>query len=223
MSLAVRVLADGIDAHLQRRQENCPNQCGVIDSAANSCTDDACFCPTAVALGPACSQCLSTVNVTQAQIVGSAISICESEFPTLTPHTTGPAAPTQSAGQCPQCSIIDSAVEACSDDVCLCPTLIQLGPGCSSCLATVNATEAAILGSAITICKTEFTPSATAGLTTHPTPTFGPSVTAVILPSSSTNPTTTHRSAAHSMIGGLLEMRWIHLILSLLFIGGTLL
>ena len=53
--------------------------CVSIFNAANSCANDACFCPTALERGSACSHCYVTVNATLAADISSAIVGCASE------------------------------------------------------------------------------------------------------------------------------------------------
>lgn len=143
--------------HLERRQDDCQNECDEIISAADGCPDDACFCPTAVALGPACSDCLVSVNTTAADIIGSAVTGCESEFPTLIPSTGGAPMPTStgSGSECPDCSILVSAIDTCLDYTCLCPTALMVGPSCSDCLVGAgDVTDAVVIASYISACET---------------------------------------------------------------------
>jgi hypothetical protein len=53
--------------------------CSVIATAASSCSNDACFCPTLISLGTSCTNCALTINGTFASLVGVIISECESE------------------------------------------------------------------------------------------------------------------------------------------------
>ena len=80
----------------------CSVQCSLLNQALSVCSDDTCFCPAALASGSQCSSCLATVNIAEAQDIGSAIQICQFEFatggtgtsyPTTTfvPIRTGPA------------------------------------------------------------------------------------------------------------------------------------
>ena len=127
---------------------DCADICAPIASAEATCTaGDSCLCPTVVAAGPACSQCLLTINATLASSVGAAISICNSEFPTATP--TGGSLTACSS----QCALINQALTACTDQSCFCTTLIGQGPACSQCYATVNVTEASVLSAALVTCQ----------------------------------------------------------------------
>jgi hypothetical protein len=83
----------------------CSSQCSLYNQAVanTACTLDECFCPTVTVGGPPCSICFATINITYANIIGSVISICSSEFPsefvstTITPTTTStPVNPPQS-------------------------------------------------------------------------------------------------------------------------------
>lgn len=125
---------------------DCAGLCDPIASAEASCAvGDSCLCPTVVAAGPACSQCLLNVNATLASSVGVAISICNSEFP---------ATATATGGACSsECALINQALTACTDESCFCTTLIGQGPACSQCYATVNATEASVLSGALVTCQ----------------------------------------------------------------------
>ena len=69
----------------------CSVQCSLINQALSACPDDTCFCPAALASGSQCSSCLATVDIVEAQIIGSAIQVCQNEFPTT---TTGFSPPT---------------------------------------------------------------------------------------------------------------------------------
>jgi hypothetical protein len=70
----------------------CGVQCSNIDVAMTSCINDACFCPTLLVSGAECSSCWATENVTAANDIGSAISICISENDTTQTYTTSTAA-----------------------------------------------------------------------------------------------------------------------------------
>lgn len=71
----------------------CSSQCSLINQALAECDGDACFCPTALTAGSKCSQCLATVNVTQAIDMGSAMQICATEFLTASLSSTSHARP----------------------------------------------------------------------------------------------------------------------------------
>ena len=186
------------------------SQCSIIVAAATSCPDNACFCPTAVALGPACSSCLLTVNVTEAAVISSIINECQSEFPTIAPIIA-----TVNIDVCSACATINSAATCPDGDACFCPTLIQLGPACSACLATINATAASVVGSIMSNCQTEFnTLSTTTPITSSRTTT---PITFGALPTS----TSTSHSGALSPAKAFLQTSWIHVILFLSFIAGV--
>jgi hypothetical protein len=58
----------------------CSSQCSQINQAFTLCDEDSCFCPTLLSAGSQCSNCLATVDITQAINIGSAMNICQSEF-----------------------------------------------------------------------------------------------------------------------------------------------
>jgi hypothetical protein len=129
-------------------------------SAGTACTNDACFCPTVIEFAPACTDCLATVNATESVVISTVFGICALELSMVNTVQTTPPAITSTiatplAVACPQCDIIESAATSCTNDQCFCPTLVQLGPACTSCLATVNATAASIIGSALMQCQLE--------------------------------------------------------------------
>lgn len=172
------------DSHpLQHRQvvatTNCINQCSYVNQALTTCADDACFCPAVTVGASTCSECYATVNVTAASIWSSVIGICSSEFPAGITTTTSSATPVTAtatpsfpAACTSQCALISQALVACADDVCFCPTATVAGAVCSQCLATVNITRAGEIGSAMSICSSEFgTTSAGDGTLTFGSPT----------------------------------------------------
>ena len=54
----------------------CSGQCNDLFSAAITCSNEPCACPTILIFGETCSQCLQSFNPAAAGIVGSAISDC---------------------------------------------------------------------------------------------------------------------------------------------------
>lgn len=90
---------------------------------------------------------ISTVFV----LCASELATVHTTAPPVTSHTTSAVA-TPAVG-CPPCAIIASAANSCANDQCICPTLVQFGPACTSCLATVNATAASEIGSILTNCR----------------------------------------------------------------------
>ena len=141
--------------------------CVTVTSAVSVCSDDACFCPTALPFFAACASCYQTVNATSASDLLQASSICSGESFTA----AGAATPTATSG--PQfavgacsaaCSQIDAAITSCTDDACFCPTLLAAGSGCSACWATVNATDANLISSGMAGCATEFASTTGAAL-----------------------------------------------------------
>jgi hypothetical protein len=158
---------------------SCSAQCANIATALTACPDVTCFCPTLLASGSACSQCFATVNVTEASLLSVAISECKTVPITSTAAT-----------QCSQqCGLVYIAATSCSQNSCFCPTFLAQGPQCSSCWATVNTTEASIIGSIYTACQTELYPTLTTSSTGGSTPT-------IIL-----SPTTTSKSGAYPARG----------------------
>lgn len=148
----------------------CSPLCSDIDSAVATCLGDSCVCAALQASGAACSECFADVNATVAANLGSAFAICESEFPDgVDISTTVPATTTEegvlAAGCTTECSLLNSALVACVDDDCFCPTALSVGSACSHCLMTVNATQGTDVGSAISICQTEFGSENTASTT----------------------------------------------------------
>jgi hypothetical protein len=73
----------------------CSSQCSLINQALLLCNADSCFCPTALADGPACSQCLASVFPASALALSSAMSICKTEFPTGTTTQNAALQPTK--------------------------------------------------------------------------------------------------------------------------------
>jgi hypothetical protein len=142
----------------------CSSFCSDLNSAAATCLGDSCFCAVLSASGSTCSECFADVNVTVAADLGSAFAICATEFPdgiditTAAPVITGdPTSVEELAEECTtECSLLNSALVTCADDLCFCPTALSVGSACSNCLMTVNATQGTNLGSAISVCQTEF-------------------------------------------------------------------
>jgi len=200
---------------------DCASVCDPIASAEASCVaGDSCLCPTVVAAGPACSQCLLNVNATLASSVGAAINICNSEFPTAT--ATGGLAACSS-----QCALINQALTACTDESCLCTTLIGQGPACSQCFATVNATEASILSGAIVTCQS-LLPGVTGIPLTNATQSSGLFPTAAPAPTKSssqtvalTAATSSSHSAGMSDFGAIFGGSFIQWITILALVGGV--
>jgi hypothetical protein len=109
-----------------------------------------------------CVNCLAAVNTTFAAAIEELAIDCGLPV-TLPPAgaatTTGAATitptpilngnPTQCSNEC---GLISAALTSCTEDSCLCPTFLAQGPGCSSCFATVNATQASLLSIAISQC-----------------------------------------------------------------------
>ena len=204
------------DSHpLQHRQvaatTNCLNACSYVNEALTTCADDACFCPAVTVGASTCSECYATVNVTAASVWSSVIGICSSEFPgvtataTLGTPTTTTSAPSFPAACTGQCFVISQALVSCTDDFCFCPTATAFGALCSQCLTGVNITQADDIGSAMSICSSEFgitTGSATAG-SAHaltfgtPTTSFN-ALTEFDTPTSTTSSTTFLGTGANS-------------------------
>jgi hypothetical protein len=204
------------DANLQPRQaaDPCSAQCGNIDSAASSCTDDACFCPTLIAQGPQCTGCWQTVNVTEASAIASIMTQCQLELAsasvTQPPASQTPSSPTACSAQC---AGIDAAASSCTNDACFCPTLIAQAPKCTACWASVNATEAGLIASIYSGCQSELgtaSQAATAGANPHSTEEFAPQTTGPVATGTSGSSsqtgsgsvaTTSHKSSAGIVVG----------------------
>jgi len=60
-----------------------------------------------------------------------------------------------------QCSPLIEAIASCTDDQCLCPTLVSQGPPCTSCVASYTADVATALGAGIPVCQSENLTSST--------------------------------------------------------------
>jgi len=190
--------------------------CVTVTSAVNVCSDDACFCPTALPFFADCASCYQTVNATSVSDLLQASSICGAESFTA----SGAATPTATSG--PQfavgacsaaCSQIDAAIASCNDDACFCPTLLAAGSGCSACWATVNATDAGLISSGMAGCATEF-----ASTTGGPS---GATGTATAHATSNTAAAATTKSAA--TYGPKFELfSPVHGIMLIAFVAGVL-
>ena len=104
----------------------CAPQCSNIAFATVRCSDNSCLCPTFLASGLGCSSCLATVDAdpSDAASIASYYSACKA----------GPG-PTSTPDPCDSpCSNIGLAYSKCSDNACLCPTILSSGPACVSCL-----------------------------------------------------------------------------------------
>jgi hypothetical protein len=142
---------------------DCSSQCSLVNQALSTCDDDSCFCPALSEGYTQCSQCYATLDATAASLISSAMSICDTEFVPSTTLSTITASPTFNPlnGCNSQCSLVQEAASVCLGDACFCATALIDGPACSSCLLGVNVTEAQIVGSALSICMTEFEDTAT--------------------------------------------------------------
>jgi hypothetical protein len=145
----------------------CDASCSKVGAAYLSCSDNACFCPTILASGMACSSCLATVDTdpTDAAVIASDYANCGTGK-----AATAATGPTPTSDPCaPQCSNVGLALFACFDDACLCPRILASGLPCSSCLATVDAdpSDAATLGSFYTSCKSGTGPQPTTDPCNH--------------------------------------------------------
>jgi len=238
--LSLPLFADWAYASLLPRQVGDPcatvAPCVSLNNADSACTDDACFCPAAVTLGPQCASCYATVNATLSSALATVVSICSAEgFGGAAPPVTSTHAPTTAAssrgsGADPcitnsACSSIFSAADACSDDACFCPTALALGSACSQCYATVNATLAADLSSAMVGCASEGFVATDAAIT-HSSSTV-PANTVVITtitstPTSSPTGTRSTSGASHDVFGfsPLFGVSLIVLVASMLTLFG---
>lgn len=183
----------------------CSSQCGPIATALTACTDESCLCATIAAQGSACSACFATVNITEASILSVAMSQC------LTVPITTNAIPT---GCNSQCGLIYLASSSCSNtNACICPTLLAQGAACTSCWATVNATEASVIGASITACQNAlYSSTSTSGATSNPT----------INLATGASSTTRSASGARGGFGEVLGASGMHFILLLAFVAGLL-
>jgi cobalamin biosynthesis Mg chelatase CobN len=93
LTSGITFLAGLASANLFARQATDPCEsiaaCASINNAVNACTDDACFCPTALAVAAACASCYATVNATLSADLSSAIVQCQTEG-----YSAGEAVPT---------------------------------------------------------------------------------------------------------------------------------
>jgi hypothetical protein len=235
---------------LQQRQAagNCLSQCSYVNQALTTCADDSCFCPAVTVGASTCSQCYATVNVTAASVWSSVMGICSSEFPggvTATISSATPVTTTSTlsfpAACTSQCALISQALVSCTDDFCFCPTATSAGSACSRCLATVNIDQASDIGSAMSICSSEFGGSGdltaqalTLGfpttsfidLTEYNTPTNTASNNALLGASTSPSTAPTASSSSSSSSGGLSKGAIGGIVggfIALLVIGATVL
>lgn len=184
---------------------SCAAQCANIATALNSCVDVTCFCPTLLASGSACSQCFATVNVTEASLLSVAISQCQT-VPTVT-NSGG-------ATQCSQqCGPVYNAATSCTDNSCFCPTFLAQGPQCSSCWAMLNTTEASLIGSLMTDCKTALYPSQTQTTSSSK----GPAPTILLSPSS-----TSGAYPARGVFGDILGTMGMQFVMLIALVAGLL-
>jgi hypothetical protein len=135
--------------------------CATVSAAVNTCSDDSCFCPTALPFIAACASCYASVNGTSSSDLLQASSLCVAEsYSAIATSTTVDFA----AGPCvTPCQQIDAAISSCTDDACFCPTLLSVGSACSACWATANGTEASVLSAGIAGCASEFATGAPSG------------------------------------------------------------
>jgi len=159
--ISVLLRASGFE-YERRQMTPCISQCGNIYTAATSCTEGDCLCPTVLLSGEACLSCWATINASVVAEVSSAVAYCTS------------------ASNCSsQCSGLFSAALSCGTNyTCLCPALATNAPSCLSCFAagTPNQTDAIFISSVLaTDCQ---------GLLTTPpvmsTITSGPSLTGAV-------------------------------------------
>jgi trimeric autotransporter adhesin len=166
--------------------------CATVSAAVSTCSDDSCFCPTALPFIAACASCYASVNATSSADLLSASSLCVAE------SYTGVATSTTvdfAVGPCvTPCQKIDAAISSCTDDACFCPTLVSFGSACSACWATANGTEAGVLSSGIAGCASEFATGGATGTGGNSVgQTAGATATAI---SGSSTASATHSSAA---------------------------
>ena len=203
--------------------------CQIIFEAHSSCTDDACFCPTLVAEGPACSACYATVNVTEAQLISLALQDCYSEYPSLATGTGATTTGATSTGAtlipptslpcAAQCAGINSAESLCPNASCLCSTLIAQGSACSSCYATINGTQATLIAQSLLSCQSEFASSSNS----LSSKTSSTSTTKSVTISLSISSTTSHSGALGGfdyMLGG--GMGYVQFVMFLAMVAGLI-
>lgn len=134
----------------------CTSQCDRITSAALVCINDACYCPIVVADGPQCSQCWASKDLASANFYGSQITVCKSELATMpgaTQTSLPPLFPCED-----YCNPINQAAATCTDDACLCPTIIAQATFCSLCWEKFNTAEASVIASLLSACESETLP-----------------------------------------------------------------
>jgi hypothetical protein len=222
--------------HRRQAADPCDAPCSNVIVYASSCSDDACFCPYAIASASACSSCLLHVdaNPTAAADIGSALSICQVEETAVvnTPAATPTPTPTATTGSDPcdaPCANIITYASVCTDDACFCPYAIASASACSSCLLHVDAnpSAAADIGSALSICQVEETGGtavATTTSVTHNTHT----TTSILVPppagttstTASTTPTIQVKSGAQGLTMSMLGSGYLEMVMFLAAVMG---
>ena len=140
--------------------------CGWLSTGLNACNSgtqaqqDYCIC-NAVQAGTsaqysACLSCENTNNATIAADLSDLKTATCSNVLSVSTSTSKPTSTYYIDSLCTSaCGRIGSALNACSNDKCFCPTLMADASQCSACWATINATEAHLIASISTECSTE--------------------------------------------------------------------
>ena len=230
VSLALSIThAHGKQFH-RRQVDPCDAPCSNVITYASICSDDACFCPYALASASACSSCLLNVdaNPSAAADIGSALSICRTEEPGTTARvTTPPPTPTPTSGGDPcdaPCSNVITYASICSDDACFCPYALASASACSSCLLNVDAnpSAAADIGSALSICRTEENGVTTPGANNTPTttPKLIPTTGTGTAVAKTTPATTAAKSGAEVLTMSMLRSGYLQMVMFLAAVLG---
>jgi hypothetical protein len=161
LTLGISLLAGFTRASLFPRQGEAAcataSACVTFEEAADGCSDNACFCPTAIAVGPACANCFGPYNASFSSEILSIVSEC-SQVGTGTSTPAGGAA-TPTTDPClvsnTACQTLYAAASSCADDACVCPTAWMYASACAACYKTVNATVSSDLVQALSTCAEE--------------------------------------------------------------------
>jgi hypothetical protein len=170
LTLSLSLLAGFTRASLFPRQGEVAcataSACVTFEEAADACSDNACFCPTAIAVGPACANCFGPYNASFSSEILSIVSEC-SQVGASTSTSSAAAAVTATTDPClasnAACQTLYAAAETCADDACVCPTVWVYAPACAACYKTYNATVSSDLVQALSTCAEEGYTSVGAG------------------------------------------------------------
>jgi hypothetical protein len=187
----------------------CAPQCSNVALASVKCSDNSCLCPTILTSGLACSSCLATVDAdpSDAASIASYYAACKA----------GPG-PTLTSDPCDSpCSNIGLAYLKCSDNACLCPTILGSGPACVSCLSNLDRdfVDAATIKSDYIDCMASVPIQRSATATQF---TLNPNTPASTNPTSSSS--TTAKSDASGFAAEVFGARYIQMIMFIAIAAG---